>query len=167
MSNDCCNNKQTSNTCCTNNVVKDNNCYNNETHVTNSKNDNCSNNETYTCTSQNSTNLTNNKYSEENDKVATCVSNYNFKVNGMDCSSCARTIEKALSPLDEVTNPKVNFSTGKLTVGLKSQNDINQVTQTVRKLGYDVEETKTNSKYITFSVEGMDCGSCAKSIENI
>ena len=165
MSNDCCNNKQTSNTCCTNNVVKDNNCYNNETHVTNSKNDNCSNNETYTCTSQNSTNLTNNKYSEENDKVATSVSNYNFKVNGMDCSSCARTIEKALSPLDEVTNPKVNFSTGKLTVGLKSQNDINQVTQTVRKLGYDVEETKTNSKYITFSVEGMDCGSCAKSIE--
>ena len=165
MSNDCCNNKQTSNTCCTNNVVKDNNCYNDETHVTNSKNDNCSNNETYTCTSQNSTNLTNNKYSEENDKVATSVSNYNFKVNGMDCSSCARTIEKALSPLDEVTNPKVNFSTGKLTVGLKSQNDINQVTQTVRKLGYDVEETKTNSKYITFSVEGMDCGSCAKSIE--
>lgn len=64
-----------------------------------------------------------------------------------------------------MTNPKVNFSTGKLTVGLKSQNDINQVTQTVRKLGYDVEETKTNSKYITFSVEGMDCGSCAKSIE--
>ena len=48
MSNDCCNNKQTSNTCCTNNVVKDNNCYNDETHVTNSKNDNCSNNETYT-----------------------------------------------------------------------------------------------------------------------
>jgi Cd2+/Zn2+-exporting ATPase len=50
--------------------------------------------------------------------------------------------EKALSPLDEVTNPKVNFSTGKLTVGLKSQNDINQVTQTVRKLGYDPSTEK-------------------------
>lgn len=165
MSNHCCNNKQTSNTCCTNNVVKDNNSCNNETQITYSKNTNCSNNETYTCTSQNSSNPTNYKYSEENDEVATSVSNYNFKVNGMDCSSCARTIEKALSPLDEVTNPKVNFSTGKLTVELKSQNDINQVTQTVRKLGYDIEETKANSKYTTFSVEGMDCGSCAKSIE--
>lgn len=165
MSNHCCNNKQTSNTCCTNNVVKDNNSCNNETQITYSENTNCSNNETYTCTSQNSSNPTNYKYSEENDEVATSVSNYNFKVNGMDCSSCARTIEKALSPLDEVTNPKVNFSTGKLTVELKSQNDINQVTQTVRKLGYDIEETKANSKYTTFSVEGMDCGSCAKSIE--
>ena len=110
MSNDCCNNKQTSNTCCTNNVVKDNNCYNNETHVTNSKNDNCSNNETYTCTSQNSTNLTNNKYSEEMTKLPPVSQIIILKVNGMDCSSCARTIEKALSPLDEVTNPKVNFS---------------------------------------------------------
>lgn len=165
MSNHCCNNKQTSNTCCTNNIVKDNNSCNNETQITYSENTNCSNNETYTCTSQNSSNPTNYKYSEENDEVATSVSNYNFKVNGMDCSSCARTIEKALSPLDEVTNPKVNFSTGKLTVELKSQNDINQVTQTVRKLGYDIEETKANSKYTTFSVEGMDCGSCAKSIE--
>lgn len=84
----------------------------------------------------------------------------------MDCSSCAVTIEKALSPLNNVTDPKVNFSTSKLTVGLKSRNNINQVTQTLEKLGYGVEEPSNNQSHTTFLVEGMDCGSCAKSIEN-
>ncbi|ALM56167.1 ATPase [Staphylococcus equorum] len=83
----------------------------------------------------------------------------------MDCSSCAVTIEKALSPLSNVTDPKVNFSTSKLTVGLKSDKNINQVTQTLKKLGYGVEEPSNNQSHTTFLVEGMDCGSCAKSIE--
>ncbi|WFR69288.1 HAD-IC family P-type ATPase [Staphylococcus saprophyticus] len=103
--------------------------------------------------------------SEEDDEVATPFSNYNFKVTGMDCSSCAITIEKALRPLDDVTNPKVNFSTSKLSVGLKSQSSINQVTQTLKKLGYGIEENDSNQNYTIFSIEGMDCGSCAKSIE--
>ena len=34
---------------------------------------------------------------------------FTFQVNGIDCSSCATTIEKALLPLDDVYNPKVNF----------------------------------------------------------
>lgn len=83
----------------------------------------------------------------------------------MDCSACAITIEKALNPLDDISNPKGNFSTSKLTVDLKSHNNINQVAHTLNKLGYGIEENDSNQNYTTFLIKGMDCGSCTKSIE--
>ncbi|MFQ3837917.1 heavy-metal-associated domain-containing protein [Staphylococcus pseudoxylosus] len=165
MSTNCCNNKAESNTCCTSNSVNENKCCGNEPKVANQNNECCTKNgENIDSTHNISCNAMRNS-SEEEDEVATPFLNYNFKVTGMDCSSCAITIEKALSPLDDVTNPKVNFSTSKLSVGLKSQSSINQVTQTLKKLGYGIEENDSNQNYTTFSIEGMDCGSCAKSIE--
>lgn len=165
MSNNCCNNKAEPNICCTSDTVNDNKCCSNEPKVAN-QNDECytNNSEGIDSTHNISCNANNNS-SEEEDEVATSFSNYNFKVTGMDCSSCAITIEKALSTLDDVTNPKVNFSTSKLSVDLKSQTSINQVTQTLKKLGYDIEGNDSNQNYTTFLIEGMDCGSCAKSIE--
>ncbi|MEB8125493.1 cadmium-translocating P-type ATPase [Staphylococcus succinus] len=165
MSTNCCNNKAESNTCCTSNSVNENKCCGNEPKVANQNDKCCTNNgESIDSTHNISCNAMSNS-SEEDDEVATPFSNYNFKVTGMDCSSCAITIEKALRPLDDVTNPKVNFSTSKLSVGLKSQSSINQVTQILKKLGYGIEENDSNQNYTTFSIEGMDCGSCAKSIE--
>lgn len=165
MSTNCCNNKAESNTCCTSNSVNENKCCSNEPKVANQNDECCTNNgESIDSTHNISCNAMSNS-SEEDDEVATPFSNYNFKVTGMDCSSCAITIEKALRPLDDVTNPKVNFSTSKLSVGLKSQSSINQVTQTLKKLGYGIEENDSNQNYTIFSIEGMDCGSCAKSIE--
>ena len=164
MSKQCCSNQETNNNCCTSNKVQENNCCSNEIKATPSNNSCCTTHEVSSHSTENNSNITNHKITEEEDEVATSASNYNFKVSGMDCNSCAITIEKALSLLDNVTKSKVNFSTGNLTVELTSQNNINQVTQTVKKLGYGIE-TNHNRKYTTFSVEGMDCGSCAKSIE--
>ena len=148
MSTNCCNNKAESNTCCTSNSVNENKCCSNEPKVANQNDECCTNNgESIDSTHNISCNAMSNS-SEEDDEVATPFSNYNFKVTGMDCSSCAITIEKALRPLDDVTNPKVNFSTSKLSVGLKSQSSINQVTQTLKKLGYGIEENDSNQNYI-------------------
>lgn len=166
MSSNCCNSKTESNTCCTSNKVQENKCCSNESKGATTNNECCTNNKESVNSTHDILNNTPDNYSEEDDEVATSFSNYNFKVTGMDCSSCAVTIEKALSPLNNVTDPKVNFSTSKLTVGLKSRNNINQVTQTLEKLGYGVEEPSNNQSHTTFLVEGMDCGSCAKSIEN-
>ena len=165
MSSNCCNNKAESNTCCTSHKVQKNKCCSNETKVTTKNNECCKNNKESVNPTHDISNNAPENYSEEEDEVATSFSNYNFKVTGMDCSSCAVTIEKALSPLNNVTDPKVNFSTSKLSVGLKSQSSINQVTQTLKKLGYGIEENDSNQNYTIFSIEGMDCGSCAKSIE--
>ncbi|OCA11546.1 heavy metal translocating P-type ATPase [Mammaliicoccus sciuri] len=166
MGKQCCSNQETSHTCCTSNKAQENNCCSNEIKATPSNNSCCTTHEVSSHSTENNSNITNHKITEEEDEVATSASNYNFKVSGMDCSSCAVTIEKALSLLDNVTKSKVSFSTGKLSVDLKNTNDISQLTQTVEKLGYGIEEVNHNRKYTTFSVEGMDCGSCAKSIEN-
>lgn len=165
MSSNCCNSKTESNACCTSNKVQESKCCSNETKVTNINSECCTNNKESVNSTHDISNSANDNYSEEDDEVATSFSNYTFKVTGMDCSSCAVTIEKALSPLNNVTDPKVSFSTSKLTVGLKSDKNINQVTQTLKKLGYGVEEKDSNKSHTTFLVEGMDCGSCAKSIE--
>ncbi|MBU2240730.1 MAG: cation transporter, partial [Gammaproteobacteria bacterium] len=47
---------------------------------------------------------------------ATDKQNYSWRVSGMDCASCARSIEKAVSSLDGVVSANVVFSTEKLRV---------------------------------------------------
>lgn len=161
----CCNNKTESSACCTNNTVNENKRYDNEPKIANQNDKCCTNNSKSIDSIHNISNNANNNFSEKDDSVSTSFLNYSFKVTGMDCSACAITIEKALSPLDDISNPKVNFSTSKLTVDLKSHNNINQVAHTLNKLGYGIEENDSNQNYTTFLIEGMDCGSCAKSIE--
>ncbi|MEH7226465.1 heavy metal translocating P-type ATPase [Bacillus sp. JJ1566] len=88
-----------------------------------------------------------------------------FRIHGMDCPSCALTIEKGLSKLKEIKEVKVNYNTAKLQlVGIDSSS-FAQVEGEVQKLGYTIEPLTLNKNMRTFSVEGMDCSSCAKSIE--
>ena len=112
MGKQCCSNQETSHTCCTSNKAQENNCCSNEIKATPSNNSCCTTHEVSSHSTENNSNITNHKITEEEDEVATSASNYNFKVSGMDCSSCAVTIEKALSLLDNVTKSKVSFSTG-------------------------------------------------------
>ena len=39
-----------------------------------------------------------------------------FKLDGLDCASCAAKIEKGVAKLDGVENATVNFATAKLTI---------------------------------------------------
>ncbi|SER65101.1 Cd2+/Zn2+-exporting ATPase [Gracilibacillus ureilyticus] len=108
---------------------------------------------------------------------ATCCSNNSiessfqcekaeYKIFGMDCPSCALTIEKGLSRLGEFQEVKVNYNTAKLKVTGSANTSFDHVISTVQKLGFTAEPIKQNKNVRTFNVEGMDCGSCAKSIEN-
>lgn len=61
-----------------------------------------------------------------------------FKISGMDCASCARSIETAVSRLDGVDLCEISFATEMLRVeGTASRGDIEQV---VQELGYQVVE---------------------------
>ncbi len=39
-----------------------------------------------------------------------------FKVNGLDCASCASKLERSISKIEGVENAKVTFMTQKLTL---------------------------------------------------
>ncbi|MGR3762854.1 heavy metal translocating P-type ATPase [Rossellomorea sp. NS-SX7] len=86
-----------------------------------------------------------------------------YRIYGMDCPSCALSIEKGLSKLANIEEAKVHYNSGKLKV---TGDDFEQVESEVEKLGFKIEPVKQNNNMKVYTVEGMDCGSCAKSIEN-
>jgi Zn2+/Cd2+-exporting ATPase len=89
-----------------------------------------------------------------------------YRVHGMDCAACAITIEKGLSKLKDINEIKVNFSTAKMQVAASNADAFIPIESEIKKLGYSVELLNQKGNIKTFDIEGMDCGSCAKSIEN-
>lgn len=89
-----------------------------------------------------------------------------FRIHGMDCPSCALTIEKALIGLNDIQEVKVNYNTAKLQIIGSGSLSFAQVENEVQKLGFTAEPMIQNKNRRAYNVEGMDCGSCAKSIEN-
>src|SRR5690625_178437 len=89
-----------------------------------------------------------------------------FRIHGMDCPSCALTIDKALIGVNDIQEVKVNYNTAKLQVIGNGSLSFAQVENEVQKLGFTAEPMIQNKNRRAYNVEGMDCGSCAKSIEN-
>ena len=127
-----------------------------------------------------------------------------LQVSGMDCGSCAKTIEASWRQMHGISQALVSFATGKVRVFYNSK----QVSQTtisdrIKALGYTVEQSPSTSshhhiqgcchdrdreyardrhnnrhearqpdradvastKTLQVRVGGMDCGSCAKTLE--
>lgn len=89
-----------------------------------------------------------------------------FRIYGMDCPACALTIEKSLKNLKNIQDVKVNYSTGKMQVAATIDSAFSPIQDQVEKLGYTIEPLNQNKKVKTYLIEGMDCGACAKTIEN-
>lgn len=113
-----------------------------------------------------------------------------LQVGGMDCGSCAKTVEVGMQQIAGVLSASVSFATERMQVSYDPQ-QVSEKTiyDRVRTLGYTVElssEVKphnhTNScdgdhnhdhehvevasaQRLQVKVNGMDCGSCAKTIE--
>ncbi|KAB8135761.1 cadmium-translocating P-type ATPase [Gracilibacillus oryzae] len=89
-----------------------------------------------------------------------------YRIYGRDCPSCALTIEKGLNGLKEIREAKVSYSTAKLQVIGANDTAFDKVEETINKLGFTAEPLHQSKNVRTYQVEGMDCGSCAQSIEN-
>ncbi|MBH8576749.1 cadmium-translocating P-type ATPase [Nostocaceae cyanobacterium CENA369] len=87
-----------------------------------------------------------------------------LQVSGMDCGSCAQTIAASLQQLNGVMEASVSFATGRVKVSydpnLLSEAEIKH---RIAVLGYTVDASPT--KTLQVQISGMDCGSCAKTIE--
>lgn len=83
---------------------------------------------------------------EESDRLANATpagsQRFSWQVKGMDCPSCARKIENAVSNLVRIENVKVLFATEKLVVDARS--DIRpQVQQAVIQAGFSLVDTQS------------------------
>ena len=67
-----------------------------------------------------------------------------YLVTGMDCPSCALSLEKGLHTLRGVSNVSVNPTTRKLTVVGDAAED--EIVERVRALGYDIEQAQAEGE---------------------
>jgi Zn2+/Cd2+-exporting ATPase len=88
-----------------------------------------------------------------------------YRIHGMDCPSCALTIEKGLNRLSDIREAKVNYHTAKLQVIGSNALNLDMIEREVQKLGFTAEPFVKNRNIRTYEVMGMDCSSCALSIE--
>ncbi|CNH25857.1 zinc/cadmium/mercury/lead-transporting ATPase [Yersinia pekkanenii] len=70
---------------------------------------------------------------------------FSWQVKGMDCPSCARKIENALSGLAGIEKAKVLFATQKLVVDARSDIRV-QVQQAVLQAGFSLIDTQSTSE---------------------
>ena len=67
-----------------------------------------------------------------------------FIVRGMDCASCALTIEKALKEIPELSSANVNYATEKAVVESDGPIDSFRLQSAVKeKTGYELIEERT------------------------
>ncbi|MGE4780465.1 zinc/cadmium/mercury/lead-transporting ATPase [Yersinia enterocolitica] len=83
---------------------------------------------------------------EESDRLANATpagsQHFSWQVKGMDCPSCARKIENAVSNLVGIENVKVLFATEKLVVDARSDIRL-QVQQAVIQAGFSLIDTQS------------------------
>ncbi|WP_079474097.1 heavy metal translocating P-type ATPase [Marinococcus halophilus] len=86
-----------------------------------------------------------------------------YRVEGMDCPSCASTLEKGLGRIAGVKATDVRYPSGQMHVTTDGSVETEAVERMVQQLGYtpyafQAQETET------YRVHGMDCGACATTI---
>ncbi len=70
-----------------------------------------------------------------------------FVVEGMTCSSCAMTVEKALKETSGIRDVSVNLATEKVFVNYDSKRiEFNDIKNIIEKLGYEVTENLDNKE---------------------
>jgi Cu+-exporting ATPase len=86
-----------------------------------------------------------------------------LKLTGMTCTSCAQTIEKALSKAKGVSEAAVNFAneTAYVTYNKKMTSEKGLV-KVIEGTGYNVAK---GTQRIILRIGGMTCASCAQTIE--
>ena len=76
-------------------------------------------------------------------QMNTSSASQTYRITGMDCADCAKSIERGVSKLDGVQTCAINFATGTLKVAGPTPREA--VVQRVQALGYDVQHAQTES----------------------
>lgn len=91
---------------------------------------------------------------------------YTYRIEGMDCPSCATTLEKGLTTISDYQNVTVNYGAARLKIESETTPDDRRLQHEVKKLGFQLVAPDKGDQHIqTYTLSGMDCSSCAKTIE--
>ena len=82
-----------------------------------------------------------------------------LSIQGMDCASCAATVEKALCAVPGIEQVAVNFATEEAAVTL-APGAAPDLAAAVSGAGYRVRESE-----VELSIQGMHCASCVQKVE--
>ncbi len=95
-----------------------------------------------------------------------------YKVLGMSCTACAKTIEDTINKNKAISSARVNFAAETAFVKYdENQISSKQIVDEIKKIGYSLEydesENDTNGKNVSLSYKilGMTCTSCANGLE--
>src|SRR3989338_4649494 len=89
-----------------------------------------------------------------------------LSISGMDCASCALTIEKAIRKVKGIENVSVNFASEKASVEyLEEKTHLDEIKKAIEDAGYKVISTSNNEDLLTLKVIGMDSPHCAGIVE--
>lgn len=81
---------------------------------------------------------------------------------GMDCASCAVTVEKSIKSTRGVEKANVNFNNEKATIVYNPKEaNLQAITDSVKSSGYRV-----GGASVRIGIRGMSCASCVRTIEN-
>src|SRR5690606_5508373 len=69
---------------------------------------------------------------------------FRYRVGGMDCASCAKTIEKGIEDLDGIAEVRVNFTTE--TIEGRGRVSADALRQRVEALGYRIVDAQTPAR---------------------
>lgn len=89
-----------------------------------------------------------------------------YHVDGMSCASCAAAVERILKKQEGIENAEVNLILNEVSITSDNKIDVTTCDQALRKAGFSLSE-KLEIHNETFMIEGMNCASCAASVERI
>lgn len=91
-----------------------------------------------------------------------------LRVGGMDCASCATSIERSLSALDGVDDVRVDVVGGRVRVGYAPAKVVRaDLASAIQRVGFTVEDgdARRETRHAVFTVAGMDCADEVRLIE--
>lgn len=98
-----------------------------------------------------------------------------FKLNGLDCASCANKIKVATEKQDNVLSANLDFVTSKFTVKLDRIDNEESFIKKIKEIVYTYEEDvnvevlsvdnkESKKNKLTLELDGLDCAGCAGEI---
>ncbi|WP_214879284.1 cation-translocating P-type ATPase [Exiguobacterium sp. ERU653] len=98
--------------------------------------------------------------------VSASDSTYVYRVEGMDCPSCAVTLQKGILSLQpHYEDVSVSYGTASLKIESSIEPDLRKLKSAVSNHGFNLILPTEDDQKDTYIVTGMDCSSCAATIE--
>ncbi|MCK5339757.1 MAG: heavy metal translocating P-type ATPase, partial [Desulfobulbaceae bacterium] len=83
-----------------------------------------------------------------------------YKISGMHCAMCVKSVENAIKKVNGVLQVEVNLGTETAYVNSSGLNDVGSIKNAIEDAGYGLIMDE-----ITLNIQGMHCAMCVKSIE--